>query len=255
MREAQQKLEKAQREGAIQDQEEAIRELEQAKAELERILRQLREEQIARTLAMLEARFRKMLEIQIEVYEGTLRVDRVPQEVRGRTEQIESGRLSRKEQTLVLEAERALELLHEEGTSVAMPEGVEQMRDDMIQVTAWLSQVETGELTQGVEEDIIAALEEMIAALEKAQQEMEQQQGQPPPPGEPQDPPLIDALAELKMLRSLQVRVNKRTQRYSKLIDGEQAVQTDLLEALDSLSDRESKITQAAQDIVKGKNQ
>ena len=62
--------------GGRRRQEAAIRELEQAKAELEEILRQLREEELERMLAMLEARFRKMLQAEIEVYEGTKRVDR-----------------------------------------------------------------------------------------------------------------------------------------------------------------------------------
>jgi hypothetical protein len=108
-----------------------------------------------------------------------------------------------------------------------------------------------------VEEDIIAALEEMIAALEKAQQELEQQQqqGQPIPPGDPQDQPLIDALAELRMIRALQMRVNKRTQRYSNLIDGEQAADPDLLEALRQLAEREARIFRATKDIAVGKNQ
>jgi hypothetical protein len=84
---------------------------------------------------------------------------------------------------------------------------------------------------------------------------MEQQQGEPQPPGEPQDQPLIDALAELRMIRSLQMRVNKRTERYSKLIDGEQADDADLLEALRQLAEREAKIFRATKDIAVGKNQ
>ncbi|MGE0608922.1 MAG: hypothetical protein AB7O62_17635 [Pirellulales bacterium] len=255
MRQAQEKLEKAKRSEAKSDQEEAIRELEQAKAELEAILRQLREEQIQRTLAMLEGRFRKMLEIQIQVYEGTLRLDRVPEEQRDQDVQIESGRLGRKESTILIEADKALALLREEGSAVAMPEAVEQMRDDMAQVVSRLSQTKVGSVTQGLEEDIITALEELIAALEKAQQEMEKQKGQPGQPGDPQDQPLVDKLAELKVIRSLQMRVNKRTQRYAKLIDGEQAVDPELVQALEQLGDREQKIFRATKDIATGKNQ
>ncbi|MGC3966517.1 MAG: hypothetical protein QM775_03860 [Pirellulales bacterium] len=48
MEEARKRLDEAKREGAMKEQEEAIRELEQAKAELEEILRQLREEEMAR---------------------------------------------------------------------------------------------------------------------------------------------------------------------------------------------------------------
>ena len=39
-------------------------------------------------------------------------------------------------------------------------------------------------------------------------------------------------LAELKMIRALQMRVNRRTERYSKLIEGEQAENAELVEAL-----------------------
>ena len=78
MQEAQKKLDEAKRDDAVEKQAEASKELEQAKADLEEILRQLREEEMARTLAMLEARFRKMLDQQIEVYEGTKRLDKWP---------------------------------------------------------------------------------------------------------------------------------------------------------------------------------
>lgn len=256
MREAQQKLEKAQREAAQEDQEQAVKELEQAKAELEEILRQLREEQIARTLKQLEARFREMLEAQLLVYEGTLRLDKVPDERRDRNHLIEAGRQSRREGEIVAEADKALALLREEASSVAIPEAIEQMREDMLTVVEWLAEGNVGELTQGVEEDVIAALEEMIDALEKAQRDQERQQQQPPQqPQQPQDQPLVDKLAELKMIRALQMRVNKRTERYSKLIDGEQAADPDLLRALDQLSDREERVRKATRDIAVGRNE
>ena len=52
MRKAAEKREKAEREDAVEEQEEARRELEQAAADLERILRQLREEEVERMLAL-----------------------------------------------------------------------------------------------------------------------------------------------------------------------------------------------------------
>ncbi len=259
MKDAQQKLEKAEREGAVEDQEEAIRELELAKRELEEILRQLREEEIERMLAQLEARFKAMLEMQLLVYEGTLRLDNIPEDQRDRNDEIEAGRLSRKESQIVIEADKALTLLREEGTAVAMHEAVLQAREDMAQVVLRLSQAKVAVITQGLEEDIIQALEEMIAAVQKAQQDMEQKQQQgKPQQGQPQEPPLIDDLAELKMLRSLQMRVNRRTDRYGNLIgEGDevgQATEVDLVEALEQLSRREQRIFQATRDIVTGRN-
>jgi hypothetical protein len=257
MEQAQKRLEQAERQGAAADQDKALRELEAAKAELERILRQLREEEMERALALLEARFRKMLDMQLQVYEGTQRLDHVPAEQRNHDDEIEAGRLSRSEAAIVLEADKALVLLREEGTSVAFPEAVEQMRQDMQQIVLRLAQVKVGDVTQALEEDVIEALEEAIAAVQKALEDLEQNRtppGEPPPPGEPQDPPLVDQLAELKMIRSLQARVKRRTERYSKMIEGPQADQADLIAALVRLSDRQERIEKATRDLSTGRN-
>lgn len=256
MREAQDKLEQAQREDAADKQAEAIRELERAKAELEEILRQLREEEMARMLAMLESRFRKMLDAQVEVYEGTKRVDGVPQDERDRDDEIEAGRLSRKEAEIVVAADKCLVLLREEGSAVAFPEAVVEMREDMQQVVDRLAQTQVGELTQAIETDIIAALEEMISALKKAQKDLEDKQRQPPNQGQVAsgEPPLVDALAELRMIRALQMRVNKRTQQYAKLTEKDQADTPEMLEALRKLADREERIHKVTRDIVVGRN-
>ncbi len=122
----------------------------------------------------------------------------------------------------MLEADSALALLREEGSAVAFPEAVEQMREDMDQVVVRLGQADVGDMTQSIEEDIIAALEEMIESLQKAQQDLEKQkQQQQQQEGQSQDPPLIDNLAELKMIRSLQMRINMRTKRLARLVEGE----------------------------------
>ena len=257
MQEARKKLDEAEREGAAEKQREALAELERAKAELERVLRQLREEEMERLLAQLAARFRKMLEIQNAVYEGTVRLDHVPPADRDHDDEIEAARLSRQESLIVHEADKALVLLHEEGSSVAFPEAIEQMRDDMQQVAERLAAVKVEKITQGLEEDIIAALEETIAALEKAAKELEKKRtppGQQPAAGQQPEPPLVDKLAELKMIRSLQVRINRRTQRYGEMIAGDQAETPELLSALEDLAKRQQRVYQATYDLSQGRN-
>jgi len=255
MEEAKKNLDEAQRKGAVEKQEEALRELQQAKADLEKILRQLREEEMERMLAMLETRFRKMLQMQREVYDGTVLLDKIPQGQWSRNNDIQSGRLSSRETEIVVEADKALLLLHEDGTSAAFAEATSQIRDDMQQVVGRLSQSKVGKTTQAIEEDIIAALEEMIAALKKAQKELRDRSssGQAPP-GQPADPPLVDLLAELQMIRALQMRVNNRTQRYSKLIPGEQAETEELVQALQKLAERQERIHRVTRDLELGKN-
>jgi hypothetical protein len=257
MNEAKKKLDDARRKDAVDKQEQAIRELEQAKNELEQILRQLREEEIERILAMLEARFRKMLQMQEEVYDGTLRLDKIPEAERTHNQEIESSRLSSKESQIVVEVDKAVLVLHEDGGAVAFPEAVDQMRDDMQQVVSRLAGAKVGKITQGIEEDVIAALKEMIAALKKAQKDQEGKKKKPSQSqsGEQQDPPLIDTLAELRMIRALQMRVNTRTARYSRLVEGEQAENAELLEALRRLAERQERIHRVTRDLELGKNQ
>ncbi len=256
MREAEQKLKEAERKGAAEKQEEAIRELQQAKAALEEILRQLREEEMERVLASLEARFTKMLQMQRAVLEGTIELDKVPRDRWTRVEQNRSGDLSGKESEIDLEAEKALALLREEGSAVAFPEAVGQMREDIRQVIERLSQAKVDKLTQDVEQDVIAALEEMLKALKKALKDLEKQRRQPPNsmPMDPQDQPLVDVLSEIKLIRSLQVWVNNRTERYTKQIKGEQADSLDLIEAIQRLAERQERIYRITRDLSAGKN-
>jgi hypothetical protein len=257
MEKARQELDAAERKGAVERQRDALRALEQAKAELERILRQIREEELERTLTQLAARFKKMLEWQVAVYEGTVRLDKVPQAERDHDDEIEAAKLSRQESQILYEADKALLLLREEGSSVAFPETIEQMRDDIRKVVARLAEFKVDQMTQTFEEDIIAALEETIAALEKAIKDLEKKRtppGQQPAAGQPTEPPLVDKLSELKMIRALQMRINKRTQRFGEMIEGEQAETAELIEALEELARRQERVYKATADLEQGRN-
>jgi len=255
MQQAIEQLEKAKRKSATDEQEKALRELERAKAELERILRQLREEELERMLVLLEARFRKMLAAQIAVYEQTRSLDETRSNAKEHELEIASGRLSRKQQLIVHDADRALILLREDGTSVAFPEAVEQAREDMQAVANRLVEVKTSEITQALEEDIIAALEETLAAMQQAIKDLRKQKAsQQSGGGEPGEQPLVDQLAELRMIRALQMRINRRTERYGNMIEGQQALEAELLEALDHLAEREERVYRATRDLNQGSN-
>jgi len=62
-------------------------------------------------------------------------------------------------------------------------------------------------------------------------------------------------LAELRMIRALQMRVNTRTARYAKMIEGEQADSVDLVDALRRLAEHEQRIHRVTHDLQMGKNQ
>ena len=189
------------------------------------------------------------------VYDGTIKLDKVPSADRTHSHEIESGRLSAKEAEIDLEAEKATALLKEDGSTAAFPEALSQVRQDIRQVVQRLSEYRVEKITQGIEEDVIAQLEEMLKALQKAIKDADKRRQGNPSQGQPQDPPLVDVLGELRMIRSLQVRVNTRTQRYSKLIgEGEQATQNDLIEAIRHLAEREQRVFKVTRDLEMGKN-
>lgn len=260
MRQAQERLGEARRKDARQEQEKAIEELETARAELEEILRQLREEEVERLLVQLEARLRAMLRSQRGVLEAAEKLTVSPPG-NDRERQLEAVRLSREQAAIGGDAAKALTLVRDDGSAVAIPEALEQVREDASQASARLARGDVGGTTRGILQDLVANLEEMLAALEKAQAEQQARQQQPGGQGgrpqEPGEQPLVDKLAELKMIRSLQLRVNTRTKRFSKLLaDGsERAEEPELLDALERLAERQHKIERAAHDIATGRTE
>lgn len=263
MREAAKKLDSANQGDASEEMHQAEAELAQAKKELEEILRQLREEDVERTLAMLESRFRQMLERQVRVLDSTNKLNQPKPTQRGTEFEIKAGKLSLEQKSIATEAARALVLLREDGSSIAFPVTVEELHDDMLQVADRLSSAKVGPITIQIEEDIIETLNYLVQALVDSQQnqakskQANQQQGKPEKPG---DEPLVDQLAEIKMLRGLQERILRRHERYSAFLENpEDAIgytsDPDLTAALQRLAEKQAKLTEIARDIINEKNQ
>lgn len=241
---------------ASENQDQALADLLKAKERLEEILRQLREEEKEMMLAALEARLRDMLGRQINVLNGTVGLAAVPEEQRTDKHRNRAVELARNEDEIALLAAKVITLLKEDGSSIAFPEALIQMRDDMLTVSRRLERVDVGELTVGIEKDIVESLEEILEALqkeiEKAKDKKQQpQQGQQ---GQQQEQGLVDVLSELKMLRSLQYRVNRRTKQIGRLVEGEQASDPDLRLQLQGLSQRQAKIQQSTYNLATGRN-
>lgn len=254
---AEEEIKKQNKEGASDNQDKAIEKLEQARRQLEALLRQLREEELQRLLAALEARCREMLALQIEVYDGTVRVDKAiaqnPDRKPTRSEEQHALQLSDREQQIVRLANKAIQILESEGSAVAFPVVFRDVRDDMVNVARRLGKADVGSVTQLTEQDIITALKEMIEALKKAQANKSgNSQGQPS--GQQGNQSLIDILAELKMIRSLQWRVNQRTLTYARQYQGEQANDPDIQRELNELAGRQQKIFEVTNNIARGKN-
>jgi len=262
MQQAKERLDDAQRRDARAEQEKAVEELETARAELEEILRQMREEEVEKLLVQLEARLRGMLRAEKTVLAGVEKLaaeSAASQPGADRERQLEAARLGRDQAAVGVDAAKALVLVRDDGSAVAIPEALEQVRDDATQAAARLGRGDAGETTRGIVQDLVANLEEMLGALEKAQKEQQQRQqgGAGGRSAEPGEQPLVDKISELKMIRSLQLRVNSRTKRFAQLLtDGvERAEEPELLRALERLAERQHTIERAAHDIVTGRTE
>jgi len=110
---------------------------------------------------------------------------------------------------------------------------------------------DVSQVTQSIEKDIIDSLKEMIEALKKQRSEGG---GKSNPSGPPPPQQLLDKIAELKMIRSLQIRVNGRTTTYGKMYTGEQAEEPNIRRELRNLSDRQERIFEITNRMAKGDN-
>ena len=78
--------------------------------------------------------------------------------------------------------------------------------------------------------------------------------GQPPPPGKPGQKPLIDLIAELKLIKALQLQVNSRTKMYGDKEKVEQAKDPILRDEIRQLSSRQQKLQDMINKIANGEN-
>jgi len=252
MQAAREKLDESLRKEARSEQLRAVEELETARAELEEILRQLREQEVEQTLVQLEARIRGMLKAERSVLADAERLAAAGTTGTPRERQLEAARLGREQERIGVDAAKAVALVRDDGSAVAIPQALEQIRDDAVQAAARLGRADLGRETIAVLGDIVVGLEEMLAAVEKAH--LDRDQGPTAATGragQAGEQPLVDAVAELKMLRTLQVRVNTRTQRLGRLLDDAPADALEVRQVLGRLAERQRAIERAARDIVR----
>lgn len=254
MQEALDQLKQQQKDPAIAKQDEAIRELHEAAAKLEEMLRQLREEEKEMLLAALEARFQRMLAVQTQIHEGTLELAATPKE---NWLDVYFGRcreLSQQQIELTSECAQTSNLLREDGTSVSILLAVEDIESDMGSVAGYLRESRVGTLTQAMQTDIIESLKQLIEATQQEMEDMksEERQQNQQQSNDGQKPPLVELMAEIKVLRSLQLRVNRRTRQVDELIQkAAREEQSDLVEQVSELADRQQRLRESAAELAR----
>ena len=141
--------------------------------------------------------------------------------------------------------------MREDGTSVSILVAVEDIETDLGSIAERLQMTKTGSLTQTMQTDVIEALKELIEATQKEMQEMkseerQQQQQQ----SQQKKPPLVELMAEIRMLRSLQLRVNNRTRRIHSLLQEDDSETAALQEQLAELARRQDRLRESAIELA-----
>ncbi len=238
----------------MKNEDNAIEELHEAAEKLEAMLRQLREEEKEMMLASLEARFQRMLQAETAIHEGTLSVAATPQKDWLDLNYGRCRELSQQQSELTQECAQTVNLLREDGSSVAIVIAVEDIESDMDSVSGWMQEYKVGELTQSVQKDILDSLKQLIETTQKEMQQMKEdqkQQQQPKNPGE-EKPGLVELMAEIRVLRSLQLQVNRRTKQVDGLMPAATSDDVPVLrKQLHDLAIRQTRLIESAKELAK----
>jgi hypothetical protein len=215
MASASQSLKKNSPSSAQKDQQQAQEELKKAQAELEKRLEELGEKMRDETIVRLEDIFRDMLTRQQAATAETARLNMERNAQDGgelrRGDRVTLRRLSEEETSLASRAVEALKLLEEDGSSISFPLVVADLKGNLTHVAGLLDRQSTGKETLRRQQEIEQSLVELLEALEVAKKSG----GGEGKPGKGNCKPcLLPNTAELKLLRALQVRVNRQTKAF-----------------------------------------
>ncbi len=170
-----------------------------------------------------------MLRMQTEVQGATKAIEKTVLTLGGKPAVAEiqkSQTEADNENKIIALADATLKLMEGEGSAVVFAGVLKEVKGDMEAIQKRLNDARVGPDTQQIEQDVIDQLKLMQEALKKAKQDLENK----PSDGKPGDPnagkkdnKLIELLNELKLVKSLQEQVNKRTVMHNKQDPGEQA--------------------------------
>lgn len=254
MKAARQKIREKEKELALREQDNAIQELEKSTEQLKKELEELREEEKNGKLSDLEARLRQILGLEQVIYNDTLTLDKSAGEKRSRSDEQKGLELSRNQRDIIGQLDQVLGILLADGTAVAFPETIEQISRDGEVVVKRLAVCDTGNFTQHVEKDILDSLTEMIQSLQrelgKKREENPSKNGESGNDDSTKSP-LVEELSELKMVRSLQHRINERTNALRQAKQNGDATSTELNQALRDLADRQKRVYQITRDVAR----
>jgi len=243
---------------ATEHQDRAVEDLERTKEMLEEAVREEEELAQAEALAKIDRILQNILDRQRNLSDETKDVysrRRKEAPLYERTEQLRLAELSDGEGGLANEIVKVRKTLLDEGTTVVFPDQLQEVAGDLKKVQERLSRKQADEMTQLVQADIEQALQEMIDAIRK---ELSRRRraggGRGGGMGGGGGGPLVPPVAELKLLRSMQLRVNRRTASVNEQLAEKKLTEAQSADEHKALSEKEKRIKEMADRIAKRLN-
>jgi hypothetical protein len=226
MSQTQQSQQKQDTQQAQKDSEQTEEHLEKAMEDLKEAERQYAQQLQEEQLQQIENTIQDLVTKQEAINNETTRLDGVKKKDGdlGRKEQLDVRKIAAQQDELKKTAEEMRKKIEDEGSQV-YTWVLETCRDDMGNIAEELRKQEVGEYTQEVEGDVLGRLKELVSALQKerGRRKKQQQQGG----GGGGKGPLIPDIAELKLLRTMQVQLKQKTERFGKDSTGQAVKELD----------------------------
>ncbi|MCO6047847.1 hypothetical protein NG895_28410 [Aeoliella sp. ICT_H6.2] len=241
-----------------QDMEQAKKDIEQAQRELAQRIAELEGERQQRLLERLAQVLDDLIPRQQVALEDTLKLDGA-RDTSGALDQQQveqAGKLATTETQIAHELEDAMADVEKRAVFQLALGGA---AGDMRQAASALESAETGRVTQNLELNALARMRHVLDILRDP----------PPPPPEddqssegggsgggeqpPQQPPLIE-LAEVKMLRWLQVELNSRTRQFEADLADNPNTAAEKREAARRLADEQQRLEELVREMMRRNN-
>lgn len=215
MKDAADRLGENQPEQAAPKEKKALDALESAQGELDDALRQIRREEMEETLTALATRFKGMLAKEEQLRDVAASLAKRDAKAWTRGDQLALAEMAQTQRSVMGECENVLAILSDEGSTLVLPDLVKQLSSDLNSSAARLDALDVGAESMAVLDDVIEVLKEIVGAIDEKQKEMQEEQDQSDQQqqgmNKDQGDPLLPGSAELKLLRSSQARINRRT--------------------------------------------
>ncbi len=238
---------------ANKDQDQSLEDLKKAEDTLKEAIVDEEDKLQAESLQKIDDLLQKILKSQKTITKDTkdTYAKRTGPEKYERAELVKLTELSRSEGRLSDDVKVVLDMLIKDGSTVVFPEALKQVQSDLQEVQKLLSENRADELTQAMQEDIERSLQDMIDAIRKELTNRRRQQGASGSGGGGGGGggPLVPPLAELKLLRLMQLQIERRTESLNKQVADKTINDTESARQHRLLAEKQKNVTKMTNDI------